>query len=288
MLLSMTGFARESQLTDLGMLSIEIRSVNHRYLDPSFRMPELLRNFEPVLREVLAEKVSRGKVDISIRLDMEQNPASTLIFNRDLATRIVEIHQETQGLLGDERVLTATELMRFPNVVTTAAPDPEAIKPVLMTLFNNALDALLENRKREGTRILEMLSERLNKMADLVIDAKAQRPIAIEKIKERLLSRLEEIDIEHDPNRFEQELVYVTQRLDVDEEIDRLNAHIEEMRNVFTRNEPVGRRLDFLSQELNREANTLGSKSQDVKLTQIGVDLKVLIEQIREQIQNIE
>ncbi len=288
MLLSMTGFARESQLTDLGMLSIEIRSVNHRYLDPSFRMPELLRNFEPVLREVLAEKVSRGKVDISIRLDMEQNPASTLIFNRDLATRIVEIHQETQGLLGDERVLTATELMRFPNVVTTAAPDPEAIKPVLMTLFNNALDALLENRKREGTRILEMLTERLNKMADLVIDAKAQRPIAIEKIKERLLSRLEEIDIEHDPNRFEQELVYVTQRLDVDEEIDRLNAHIEEMRNVFTRNEPVGRRLDFLSQELNREANTLGSKSQDVKLTQIGVDLKVLIEQIREQIQNIE
>lgn len=288
MLLSMTGFARESQLTDLGMLSIEIRSVNHRYLDPSFRMPELLRNFEPVLREVLAEKVSRGKVDISIRLDMEQNPASTLIFNRDLATRIVEIHQETQGLLGDERVLTATELMRFPNVVTTAAPDPEAIKPVLMTLFNNALDALLENRKREGTRILEMLTERLNKMADLVIDAKAQRPIAVEKIKERLLSRLEEIDIEHDPNRFEQELVYVTQRLDVDEEIDRLNAHIEEMRNVFTRNEPVGRRLDFLSQELNREANTLGSKSQDVKLTQIGVDLKVLIEQIREQIQNIE
>lgn len=288
MLLSMTGFARESQLTDLGMLSIEIRSVNHRYLDPSFRMSELLRNFEPVLREVLAEKVSRGKVDISIRLDMEQNPASTLIFNRDLATRIVEIHQETQGLLGDERVLTATELMRFPNVVTTAAPDPEAIKPVLMTLFNNALDALLENRKREGTRILEMLTERLNKMADLVIDAKAQRPIAIEKIKERLLSRLEEIDIEHDPNRFEQELVYVTQRLDVDEEIDRLNAHIEEMRNVFTRNEPVGRRLDFLSQELNREANTLGSKSQDVKLTQIGVDLKVLIEQIREQIQNIE
>lgn len=288
MLLSMTGFARESQLTDLGMLSIEIRSVNHRYLDPSFRMPELLRNFEPVLREVLAEKVSRGKVDISIRLDMEQNPASTLIFNRDLATRIVEIHQETQGLLGDERVLTATELMRFPNVVTTAAPDPEAIKPVLMTLFNNALDALLENRKREGTRILEMLTERLNKMAELVIDAKAQRPIAIEKIKERLLSRLEEIDIEHDPNRFEQELVYVTQRLDVDEEIDRLNAHIEEMRNVFTRNEPVGRRLDFLSQELNREANTLGSKSQDVKLTQIGVDLKVLIEQIREQIQNIE
>ena len=288
MLLSMTGFARESQLTDLGMLSIEIRSVNHRYLDPSFRMPELLRNFEPVLREVLAEKVSRGKVDISIRLDMEQNPASTLIFNRDLATRIVEIHQETQGLLGDERVLTATELMRFPNVVTTATPDPEAIKPVLMTLFNNALDALLENRKREGTRILEMLTERLNKMADLVIDAKAQRPIAIEKIKERLLSRLEEIDIEHDPNRFEQELVYVTQRLDVDEEIDRLNAHIEEMRNVFTRNEPVGRRLDFLSQELNREANTLGSKSQDVKLTQIGVDLKVLIEQIREQIQNIE
>ncbi|NLD09884.1 MAG: YicC family protein [Xanthomonadaceae bacterium] len=288
MLLSMTGFARESQLTDLGMLSIEIRSVNHRYLDPSFRMPELLRNFEPVLREVLAEKVSRGKVDISIRLDMEQNPASTLIFNRDLATRIVEIHQETQGLLGDERVLTATELMRFPNVVTTAAPDPEAIKPVLMTLFNNALDALLENRKREGTRILEMLTERLNKMAELVIDAKAQRPIAIEKIKERLLSRLEEIDIEHDPNRFEQELVYVTQRLDVDEEIDRLNAHIAEMRNVFSRNEPVGRRLDFLSQELNREANTLGSKSQDVKLTQIGVDLKVLIEQIREQIQNIE
>lgn len=288
MLLSMTGFARQSELTDLGMLAIEIRSVNHRYLDPSFRMPEIFRSFEAELREALQEKISRGRIEVSIRLDIEENPSSTLIFNEALARRIIEIHQESQALLGDQRPLHANELMRFPNVMTQTPADPEAIKPQLIALFQRTIEGLIANRQREGERIEKMLKERLDQMQILVKAAKKQRPLAIDKIKQRLLSRLEEIDHEHDEGRLEQELVYITQRLDIDEEIDRLNAHIAEMYNVFDRQEPVGRRLDFLSQELNREANTLGSKSQDIQLTQIGVDLKVLIEQIREQIQNVE
>ncbi len=288
MLRSMTGFSRETATTDLGLLSLEIRSVNHRYLDPTFRMPELLRALEPELREILQKRISRGKVEISIRLDMENSEKSNLHFNEPLAKRIIELHAKSNNLLGTSTQLNATELLNQPGVLITELPNAESIKAPLLALFNQALDAFVANREREGNRLETMMLERLEKMETLVEKARIQRPMAIEKIQERLLSRLAELDIEHDPKRFEQELVFVTQRLDIDEEIDRLHAHIAEMKDVFKRNEPVGRRLDFLSQELNREANTLGSKSQDVELTQIGVDLKVLIEQIREQIQNIE
>ncbi len=288
MLQSMTGFAREIETTDLGLLTVEIRSVNHRYLDPNFRLPEVLRSFETDLREQLQQNLSRGRIEVTIRLDFEQNPAQTLIFNEALAKRIIEIHNETQALLNDDEELEATELLTFPNVITQAAPDPEQIKAPLLATFERALTSLNENRQREGARITTMLQERLQKMASLVERARTIRPLALERIKNRLLERLNELEVEHDPHRLEQELLYIAQRLDIDEEIDRLNAHIAEMAEVFKRKEPVGRRLDFLSQELNREANTLGSKSQDVELTQIGVDLKVLIEQIREQIQNIE
>lgn len=288
MLQSMTGFARDSEITDLGVITLEIRTVNHRFLDPNFRMPDLLRGFEPDFREILQNRIARGRVEISIRLDAAHATTASLNFNRTIAKELIEIHQAASNLLKSDKPLTPIELMKMPNVVTEAPTDPESIKPQLIALFNRALDALQANRLREGERIKAMLEERLTAMESLVESAKEIRPLAAEKIKARLLERLESIDVEHSPNRLEEELVYVMQRLDIDEEIDRLKAHIAEMRHVFTRKEPVGRRLDFLSQELNREANTLGSKSQDVELTQIGVDLKVLIEQIREQIQNVE
>lgn len=288
MLRSMTGFSRETTATEIGQLSLEIRSVNHRYLDPTFKMPELLRALEPELREMLQKNVSRGKVEVGIRIDFDEAESAHLTFNEATAKELLAIHAEANALLGASSQLSALQLMQLPGVMKSSTLNADSIKAPLFSLFTQALKSFLDNREREGARLKEMMLDRLDQMEALVEKAREQRPIAVEKIEERLRGRLENLDIEHDPQRFEQELIYVTQRLDIDEEIDRLTAHIAEMKHVFSRKEPVGRRLDFLTQELNREANTLGSKSQDVVLTQIGVDLKVLIEQIREQIQNIE
>ena len=288
MLRSMTGFSRETTATEIGQLSLEIRSVNHRYLDPTFKMPELLRALEPELREMLQKNVSRGKVEVGIRIDFDEAESAHLTFNEATAKELLAIHAEANALLGTSSQLSALQLMQLPGVMKSSTLNADSIKAPLFSLFTQALKSFLDNREREGARLKEMMLDRLDQMEVLVEKAREQRPIAVEKIEERLRGRLENLDIEHDPQRFEQELIYVTQRLDIDEEIDRLTAHIAEMKHVFSRKEPVGRRLDFLTQELNREANTLGSKSQDVVLTQIGVDLKVLIEQIREQIQNIE
>ncbi|MHC5226211.1 YicC/YloC family endoribonuclease [Ignatzschineria sp. LJL83] len=288
MLRSMTGFSRETTATEIGQLSLEIRSVNHRYLDPTFKMPELLRALEPELREMLQKNVSRGKVEVGIRIDFDEAESAHLTFNEATAKELLAIHAEANALLGASSQLSALQLMQLPGVMKSSTLNADSIKAPLFSLFTQALKSFLDNREREGARLKEMMLDRLDQMEALVEKAREQRPIAVAKIEERLRGRLENLDIEHDPQRFEQELIYVTQRLDIDEEIDRLTAHIAEMKHVFSRKEPVGRRLDFLTQELNREANTLGSKSQDVVLTQIGVDLKVLIEQIREQIQNIE
>lgn len=288
MLRSMTGFARETTPTEIGQLSLEIRSVNHRYLDPTFKMPDLLRALEPELREKLQNAISRGKVEVGIRIDFDDAEHSNLHFNPAIAQSLLSIHAEANALLGADSKLTALQLMQLPGVMKASSVDAESIKTPLFFAFDQALVAFIAHREREGARLQQMIEERLAQMEALVEKAKAQRPVAIEKIEQRLRTRLENLNIEHDPQRLEQELVYVIQKLDIDEEIDRLTAHIAEMKSVFKRKEPIGRRLDFLTQELNREANTLGSKSQDVALTQIGVDLKVLIEQIREQIQNIE
>lgn len=288
MLRSMTGFSRETTPSDIGQISLEVRSVNSRYLDPTFKMPDLLRALEPELREKLQNNVSRGKVEVFIRINFDEAETSNLSFNESAAKELLAIHGQANHLLGTTTQLSALQLMQLPGVMKATSLDADSIKDVLFKCFDEAMKSFLANREREGIRLQEMMLDRLAQMEVLVEKAREQRPIAVAKIEERLRSRLENLDISHDPQRFEQELVYVTQRLDIDEEIDRLTAHIAEMKHVFTRKEPVGRRLDFLTQELNREANTLGSKSQDVTLTQIGVDLKVLIEQIREQIQNIE
>lgn len=288
MIRSMTGFSRETTASAIGQLSLEVRSVNSRYLDPAFKMPDLLRSLEPELREKLQNSVSRGKVEVFIRIDFDEAKTAHLTFNEAAAKELIHIHGAANALLGTSSQISALQLMQLPGVMKSTSLDADSIKAPLFTLFDTALKSFLANREREGARLKEMMLDRLAQMEVLVEKAREQRPIAVAKIEERLRTRLENIDIEHDPQRFEQELIYVTQRLDIDEEIDRLTAHIAEMKHVFTRKEPVGRRLDFLTQELNREANTLGSKSQDVTLTQIGVDLKVLIEQIREQIQNIE
>lgn len=288
MISSMTGFARQECDTTFGMIVIELRAINQRYLETYFRLPENFRAFEPNFREILNKKLSRGKIEIALRFSQNHAANQSVIFNTTLAKQLIDIHQEASLLLGTDRTLNASELMRFPNVLSAQETDQETLKPEVIKAFTQAVDQLIENRQAEGARIQLMITTRLETMQQLVKAAQLQRPDTTLKLRERLQSKLKELSLEFDAGRLEQEIVIQAQRMDIEEEIDRLNSHITEMHTVFTRNEPVGRRLDFLTQELNREANTLGSKSQDTILTNIAVELKVLIEQIREQIQNIE
>lgn len=288
MLASMTGFAREVATTHFGKLSIEIRTINHRYLEMYFKAPEMIRTFEPELRELLQKNLGRGKVEIQIRLESDENSAQSLTLNEDLARNVIALHAKTNQLLNTNQPLSPSELLRFPNVILTETPDAEALQSQVISTFKNALASLKENREAEGARIESVLLNRLEQIETLTKEAQILRPDAVQKLRTKLLQKIEELSISVDPQRLEQEIVFAAQKLDIDEELDRLFSHIAEMREAFKRKEPIGRRLDFLTQEFNREANTLGSKAQDASLTKISVELKVLIEQIREQIQNIE
>ncbi|MBS7833545.1 YicC family protein [Wohlfahrtiimonas chitiniclastica] len=288
MISSMTGFARETVATDFGTLSIELRSINHRYLETYFKLPDLLRAFEPALRDQAQSVLKRGKLEIMMRLEAAGATNEHLTLNETLAKNVIALHQEANAILGTTHALSPSELMRFPNMLITRTPDPDALEAITTQTFATALQSLAKNRQAEGARIQAVIEDRLNKIAALTEQAQALRPEAIVRLRDKLTARLAEFAIEVDQQRLEQELVFAIQKLDIDEEIDRLHSHVVAMTDAIARNEPIGRRLDFLTQELNREANTLGSKSQDAELTTIAVELKVLIEQIREQIQNIE
>lgn len=288
MISSMTGYAREESLTSFGSITIELRSINQRYLETYFRLADDFRSFEPQFREILTKKLSRGKVEIQLRFARATETSSNISFNSTLAQQLIEIHAKASNLLGSDRSLSASELMRFPNVITSQELDQEALKADVLDAFTKVVDDLILNRQAEGSRIQTMILTRLDLMDKLVKQAKLQRPDTAQKLKDKLLNKINDLKLEFDNGRLEQEIVIHSQRVDIQEELDRLNSHITEMISVFKRKEPVGRRLDFLTQELNRETNTLGSKAQDAILTNIAVELKVLIEQIREQIQNIE
>ncbi|GBU10256.1 hypothetical protein AwWohl_13940 [Gammaproteobacteria bacterium] len=288
MISSMTGYAREESLTSFGSITIELRSINQRYLETYFRLADDFRSFEPQFREILTKKLSRGKVEIQLRFARATETSSNISFNSTLAQQLIEIHAKASNLLGSDRSLSASELMRFPNVITSQELDQEALKADVLDAFTKVVDDLILNRQAEGSRIQTMILTRLDLMDKLVKQAKLQRPDTAQKLKDKLLNKINDLKLEFDNGRLEQEIVIHSQRVDIEEELDRLNSHITEMISVFKRKEPVGRRLDFLTQELNRETNTLGSKAQDAILTNIAVELKVLIEQIREQIQNIE
>lgn len=288
MLYSMTGFARHTQSSSWGQLSIEIRSINHRYLESSFRCPDNLKVLEPILKEKLSQHISRGKIEVQIRLVGDNNASARLLLNESLVEEYLNAHRQISNIIKSDKSLTATEIMRLPNILTQAEVNIDEIKTVLLDLFITTLDDLAKNRAIEGEKIAKMISTRINAMRELIKEAQIIRPEAVKKLREKIMTKLQEIDIESNAQRLEQEIVFYTQRLDIDEEIDRLNAHLSEMEAALLRKEPIGRRLDFITQELNREANTLSSKSQDLNLTKIGIELKVIIEQIREQIQNVE
>ena len=287
MIHSMTAFARSESQGDWGTFTLELRSVNHRYLELALRLPEEVRQLEPRIRERLNQALGRGKVDCNVRY-MAPTTATTLEIDRDLVAKLAHVSREIDGIIYNPAPVNSLDVLRWPGVLQLPTPEPERLHAEAMNLLDAALEELIDSRRREGDKLKELILQRCETMAGIVAQVNSRRAEVLAKAREKLTTRLAEIRAELDQNRLEQEMVLMAQRLDVEEELDRLGAHLEEVRRVLNQKEPVGRRLDFLMQELNREANTLSSKSQDSETTRQAVDLKVLIEQMREQVQNIE
>jgi uncharacterized protein (TIGR00255 family) len=288
MICSMTAFARLEDRGDWGVLVWEIRSLNHRYLEVNTRLPEDLRTLESGVRDRAGRVLSRGKVECSLRYQRASGATAELALNRDMAARLIELSKEINEMSGSAGSVSAMDLLVWPGVVQEPEPDLGPVSDAALKLFDQALNELVVTRRREGERMRVIIEQRCEAMEVLAAQVKTRLPDIRAAMRERLDTRLAEIDAKVEPGRLEQELVIQLQKMDVDEELDRLEAHLQEVRDVLSRTEPVGRRLDFLMQELNREANTLGSKSSVVETTRAAVELKVLIEQVREQVQNIE
>ena len=288
MLRSMTAFARRETHAPWGTAAWELRSVNHRYLDVSVRIPEDLRALDPEVRARVGDRVRRGKVECSLRYQPIPGATGGMRVNRALAEQIARASREVDQILYNAAPVHSMDMLRWPGVLETDAPDAEALSRDLLALLDQAIGDLLATREREGEKVGGFLLARLDEMVPLVRAAQARVPVVVAATRERLQARLAELRAEVDSQRLEQEIVLFAQRVDVAEELDRLTIHIGEVRRVVEQGGAVGRRLDFLMQELNREANTLASKSADSETTRAAVDLKVLIEQVREQVQNVE
>ncbi len=285
---SMTAFARHEAGTAWGVLTWELRSVNHRYLDIALRLPEELRSLEPRVRELINAHLARGKVDGTLRFQPNEAVASAIEMNAEQVQRLLAAADHLRSHTPDVAALRAIDVLRWPGVIKTPPLDVESLGAAALQTLSATLAELVATRNREGARLQEFMLVRLQSMDEEVAKAKVLFPEAARLFRERLEARLKEVKTQLDPARLEQEIVLFVQKADVTEEIDRLTAHFAEIRRVFAQSGPVGRRLDFLMQELNREANTLSSKSTDTRLTNVAVELKVLIEQMREQVQNIE
>jgi len=288
MLHSMTGFARESAEPAVGALTWEIRSVNHRYLDVQFRLPDELRPHEQAFRQRVAGTLNRGKVECALNFRRAFNRRDDLRIDTALVELIGTRIKEMSAELPATGAVNPFDVMRWPGVVQQAEVDAEPLFDAALELLDRTLDAIDEMRASEGARIADLLESRCTEIETISQAVRARMPEVLEAARRKQRDRIDKLDIEAEPSRLETELALIAQKLDVDEELDRLDSHLVEIRDVLNRDEPVGRRLDFLMQELNREANTLGSKSGDTETSRAAVDLKVLIEQMREQIQNVE
>ena len=288
MIKSMTAFARVTQTGESGELTWELRTVNHRFFEPHLRLPEELRGLDTQVRARLAARLQRGKLDGQLRYVPAQGTPNALQLNRPFVAQLLAAGQELAELLGRPAAPTAFELLRWPGVLYEPQTDLSQLEQTALTLLDQALDSLLATRAREGERLAQALRDRCDRLQACAARVRERLPEVLAGVRQRLAERLSELRAELDPLRLEQEIALVAARLDVDEELDRLAAHLDEVRDVLQRREPVGRRLDFLMQELNREANTLGSKSADMSITREAVEMKVLIEQMREQVQNLE
>jgi uncharacterized protein (TIGR00255 family) len=284
----MTGFARREVSGPWGTLVCEIRSVNHRFLEPGFRLPDELRSAEPELRQRLAREVKRGKVDCSMTFRRVQGAGGNLEVDPQALERLVARVRDVAVALPDRHTVNVLDVLRWPGVLREESGTGDELIIATHALFGSTLEDLVAARAREGMRLRELLEQRSNGLEALVANVRARLPEVQGRVRSKLDDRLAELQVNVDRDRLEQELALLLQRLDIDEELDRLSGHIVEIRRVIHGKEPAGRRLDFLMQELNREANTLSSKSQDLETTRSAVDMKVLIEQMREQVQNVE
>jgi len=288
MMRSMTAFARVDGEVEGAGLAWELRSVNHRYLETFVRLPDEMRALEPKIRERVTARLGRGKLECTLRLRLSNQAAASIEIDQDRLGAILEACREVEIRSSEASAPGAMDLLRWPGVVQEAEPDHKPVQERALQLLDEALDQLIETREREGEQIRQLLLTRLDGIEEQIDKARQRLPEVRDRLREKLLVRLEELQVKVDSDRIEQELVMLAQKMDVDEELDRLDGHVTETRRVLERDEPVGRRLDFLMQEFNREANTLGSKSADSDTTAVAVELKVLIEQMREQIQNAE
>ncbi|MCK5092461.1 MAG: YicC family protein, partial [Gammaproteobacteria bacterium] len=254
----------------------------------NIRLPEELRVLESPVREQVQQTLNRGKLECSLRFQRHGATSAEIELNRELANRLIGLSKEASEILDEKHLMRPMELLRWPGVVQEKEPDLAPINEIARKLLDEAIEDLVQNREREGARLKALIEQRCDSMEKIAIQTREYLPELRQYQRERLQKKLDALDVEVDHVRLEQELVIQAQKLDIDEELDRLDAHIQEVRDVLGRSEPVGRRLDFLMQELNREANTLGSKSAAMETTQASVELKVLIEQMREQVQNIE
>jgi len=284
---SMTAFARTEQSLESGELVWEVRSVNHRYLELHFKIPENFRAHEVRYRELLQKRLNRGKVECHLRFNSRAQQSESINVNSVQAKALVHACQEINDLLHQPSEVDPMEILQWPGVVQESKPDMKPILDASEEALNHAIDDLLANREREGARMRELILQRCNAIQTIVNQARENMPEIQARYQKKLRERLDTLNIEVNSDRLEQELVHLAQKMDVDEELDRLDSHLKEIGEILDRDEAVGRRLDFLMQELNREANTLGSKSADITSTNASVELKVLIEQMREQIQNV-
>jgi uncharacterized protein (TIGR00255 family) len=289
---SMTAFARIQETCDSGSLTWEIRSVNHRYLEPGIKLPEDFKLLETDIRKLITKYLERGKIDIGLRYKLDESSTSNIHLNNDLVHRLRMVEQSVLDIVHEGQKLSVSDILSWPGVITDQQKDLSPLVAIALSSLEKALKQLIETRETEGKALGEMITTRCEQISEIVKQLRVHRPAMViamhEKWKVNLNDKLQQWAESANESRLEQELAILAQKLDVDEELDRLDTHIAEVTNVLKRKEAVGRRLDFLMQELNREANTLSSKSQDSVSTQWSVDLKVLIEQMREQVQNIE
>jgi len=288
MIRSMTGFARRERQGSFGTLVCELRTVNHRYLEISLRLPEELKALDNDVRQAIGAALRRGKVDANLYLKSSTGTQRNLEIDSALLDSVLARIEQVRTRMNASAPVSPIDLLRWPGVVREAETDTAPVVAAALELLRESLRELNDTRAREGLRIRDLLGSRCASMRATVVNVKARLPEVSQRLRERIVERISQLGITPDSERLEQELVMYAHKMDVDEELDRLAGHLDEVTSVLDSSEPAGRRLDFLMQELNREANTLSSKSQDVETTRAAVDMKVMIEQMREQVQNVE
>ncbi|RQO70872.1 YicC family protein [Aquitalea sp. FJL05] len=288
MILSMTGFASISRDFPGGLLSLEVRAVNHRYLDVQMRLPEELRVIEPQLREMVSSRVTRGKLECRVGLNQLETDTTTLELNAQALDSLLQVAAQVEQRAPQAKGLSVGELLRWPGILKSNSLPPEVLQQLCLQSLATALEDFNASRGREGEKLKLILQERVTSMETIIAGIKPKLPLILEAYMNKLSGRLQEALGNVEDDRIKQEFALFAQKIDVDEELSRLTTHLSEVKRILKTGGQTGKRLDFLMQELNREANTLGSKSVSTETTQASVELKVLIEQMREQIQNIE